>query len=193
MNTKKKHTANPQLMKKANGYFKPAYTDPHHYPDDVIAPVAVSRSRYTSSTRYIPDVDQYMRKEQQQRRRQKALQQQPQHVADAPSSSLLLPLSSQNQTKTPSSLLLPSPNSYIHTKLNDDYHIGNKINVMPQLRIKAKQKYFVDQNERDDDVDDGRSSGSGNEKRERETRKIEDNKLNYAVCLRVIYFSRVNQ
>lgn len=170
-------------MKKANGYFKPAYTDPHHYPDDVVAPIVVVVSRH--STRYIPDVEQHL-----------------QHVADAPSSSnsfaslsssLLWPLSSSqnHQTKTSPTQYTSnsSPNSYIRTKLNDDYHIGNKINVMPQLTIKAQQKYFVDQNEHGRDGGDDDGTSDGNEKRTtKQTRKIgEDYKLNYAVCLRVIY------
>lgn len=175
-------------MKKAHGYFKPAYTNPHHYPDDVIAPVASISSRH----QYISDVVENNTKETQQ---------QPQHVADAPSSSFaslssfssLLSSSTQNQTKI-------SPNSYIHTKLNDDYHIGNKINViLPQQRsMKAKQKYFVHQNGRetiDDDDDDAYDGGGvdGNGKRETRRNIDIDNKLNYAVCLRVIHFSRVNQ
>lgn len=164
-------------MKKANGYFKPAYTDPYHYPDDVIAPVVVVG--VATGTRYIPDVKVQQLGRGRQKEDDEELKQQPQHVADAPSSSHSL---------ASSSLLLPlpllSPNSYIRTKLNDDYHIGNKINVMPQLTKKTKQKYFGGSKE----------DGGDTEKRTKQTRKIgEDNKFNYAVCLRVIHFSRVNQ
>lgn len=174
-------------MKKANGHFKPAYTDPHHFLDDVMAPpVAFSNKQGSNTTKYIPDV-------KIQRFPQKDDNEQ-QHVADAPSS--FSSTSSWPLSSSSSSLLLP--NSNIRTKLNDDYHTGNKINVMPQqqrqqleIGVEAQQKYF--DGDDDDHVDDDGRSGKRTTKHTRRTG--EDNKLNYAVCLRVIYirFSRVNR
>uniref|UniRef100_A0A336M7Q2 CSON005956 protein n=2 Tax=Culicoides sonorensis TaxID=179676 RepID=A0A336M7Q2_CULSO len=127
---------NLQLMKQAKGYFKPAYTDPQHYPDDVIAPIFVSYAN--NKRRQFADVFPNILK-----------QKSPQHAADAPSffESPLPSLSSSSskQHKASSSIFVSGisslSNTHNHRKLNDDYHIGNKINmVASQIGAITKQQ-----------------------------------------------------